>query len=70
MPIVAVERKSSTIVGRLYFRTQRHVVLLNNIRHCAHLGRLRGRRRRHFDPEADVFVIPTDQIVAVHALGR
>lgn len=70
MKIVAVKRKSSIIIGRLYFETVEHLVLLNNVLQGAHLGPLRNRRRRHFDNEAHIMIIPRSEVVAVEVMRR
>ena len=55
-----VSMAHSKIVGAFYFKTDTHVVLLNNIVERADLGSLSVRRDRHFEPEADVIVLPID----------
>ncbi len=67
---VSVRRKNSVTVGQLYFKTATHVVLLNNVLQQADLGRLRQRRTRHFEPEADVIVIPRVDVLSIELVGR
>lgn len=68
--IVTVRRKGSITVGRLYFKTTTHVVLLNNVLEQADLGRLRQQRKRHFEPEADVIVIPRADVLSIEVNRR
>ena len=70
LKIVAVKRKNSTTIGQLYFKTEEHLVLLNNILQRAHLGPLRNRRRLHSEPEAHIVIIPRNEVVAVEVIRR
>ena len=70
MKFVQVNRKASSIVGMLYFETDDHLVLLNNVFEGAHLGRLRNMRRKHVEPEADIVVVPRHEVVSVDLLKR
>jgi hypothetical protein len=65
---VVIRTLHSSTVGILYFQTDRHVVLLNNVVAEADLGRLKSRRSRHFEPEADVTVIPQEEVTSVEFL--
>lgn len=70
MKWVAVKQKSSIVtIGLLFFQSDEHIVLLNNVLKGAHLGPLRNHRRRHYEPEAHIVIIPRSEVVAVEALG-
>jgi hypothetical protein len=64
---VAVKQKGATTIGLLYFETEEHLVLLNNVFQKAHLGPLRNRRQRHFEPEAHIVIIPRSEVAEVVA---
>jgi len=49
----------------LYIRNERFVVLLNNVRSGADLGALKAEREDHIEPEADLLIIPTAQVLDI-----
>ena len=49
-------------VGFLYFQNEHSVVLLNRVTEMADLGPLKSIRRRHNEPEADVWIFPRKEI--------
>jgi hypothetical protein len=54
--------------GLLYFQTDTHVVLLNNVAGEAELGPLHARRDIHLEPEADITIIPRESDMTVELL--
>ncbi len=63
-----VRRRHSATVGLLYFQTDTHVVLLNNVAGGANLGALRARRDIHLEPEANITIIPRESDMTVELL--
>lgn len=55
-----VRGTNSAIAGQLYFQTRTHVVLLNSLVKGADLRRLRAQRDIHFEPEANITIIPKE----------
>ena len=62
---VTVQTTKSLVAGMLYFRTRRHVVLLNNKVVGMGLGPVRSLVKNHYSHEADIVVIPTSDVVRV-----
>lgn len=58
------------VFGMLFMRNERVVVLLNNLCTDADLGPLSSLRDRQIDPEADLYVIPANQVTQVTELAR
>ncbi|MGA2461397.1 MAG: hypothetical protein ABSF82_08255 [Candidatus Bathyarchaeia archaeon] len=48
--------------GFLYFENKHSVVLLNTVTDEADLGPLKRFRRRHIEPEADVWIFPRKEV--------
>lgn len=55
-------------IGLLFTHNERVVVLLNNIVNKAYLGPLQNIRHKHIEPEADILVLPRNQVIAVNVL--
>lgn len=70
MKRVEVELSSSKRWGYLYFETDTHLVLLNNIAAEANLGSLKSERHLHLDPEADIVVVPRSEVRRLRKEGE
>jgi hypothetical protein len=65
---VIVHTAKSTTAGMLYFRTARHVVLLNHVVSAVDLGPVRTRRNDHLSHEADITIIPASDVIEIEYL--
>ncbi len=65
-----VRLKRGWIIGLLFMENERVVVILNDIRSAADLGPLKPIRREHIDPEANVWVLPRDQVEEIQILEK
>lgn len=68
LPTCKVWIGKSWWIGALFFQNQKVVVLINNVNCQADLGPLKKVRVRHVEPEADILILPRDQIYKLELL--
>ncbi len=58
------------MIGMLFMKNERVIVLLNNISDAAELGPFVPVRDEQVDPEADLYVIPADRVTSLTELEQ
>lgn len=65
---VSFKGRNARVTGLFFAKTKRFVVLLNNVRQKAQLGRLQRTRYEHIEPEADIHIFPRTAVTRLQIL--
>lgn len=69
MRVVVVHSDKGRHYGGLYTENEHVVVILSSVLSKAHTGPLEAIRCQHFEPEADITILPRKHIRSIRALG-